>query len=418
MTDDPVRDQYEGYPYPPRDPADERTRLITGSPSHLDELNHYVFGGRRDLRRPIRVLVAGGGTGDAAIMLAQQLADAGAPADILYIDLSEASRRIALERARVRGLANIRFERLSLLDLPGADPGPFDYVDCCGVLHHLEDPEAGLAALAAVLANGGGMGLMVYGALGRIGVYHAQEMLRLLAAGDPAPVRLDLAGRLVRGLPGTNWLRRNPFVNDHLRQGDAGLFDLLLHARDRAYRVPEVVRLAAGAGLRIVSFIEPAFYDPLSYLDDGRLRERALALPAEARWSLAELLAGNLRKHVFYVVRQGSPVVPPDPGDPRAVPVLRDLDGKALAAAMPAEPSVTARIDGITFRRSLPPLAGEILGRIDGRRRLEEIHAEIAGDRPGVDWPAFRRAFTALFAALNGLGKLYLRADADDVGAG
>ncbi len=80
MSDEAVRAQYEAYPYPVRDPADEAKRLITGSPSHIDELNHYVFGGRRDFAKPFRALVAGGGTGDATIMLAQQLADAGCPA--------------------------------------------------------------------------------------------------------------------------------------------------------------------------------------------------------------------------------------------------------------------------------------------------------------------------------------------------
>ncbi|MBT5040468.1 MAG: class I SAM-dependent methyltransferase, partial [Rhodospirillaceae bacterium] len=30
--DTDVRGQYEAYPYPPRDPADEAKRLITGSP--------------------------------------------------------------------------------------------------------------------------------------------------------------------------------------------------------------------------------------------------------------------------------------------------------------------------------------------------------------------------------------------------
>jgi hypothetical protein len=57
--------------------------------------------------------------------------------------------------------------------------------------------------------------------------------------------RLDLLKRLLAGLPETNWLRRNPFLGDHLSQGDAGLFDLFLHARDRAYRVPEVAALTA-----------------------------------------------------------------------------------------------------------------------------------------------------------------------------
>ena len=53
MTDSGRRDQlvqsqYEGYPYPERNPADEKKRMNTGSPSNLAEVNHYVFGGRRD----------------------------------------------------------------------------------------------------------------------------------------------------------------------------------------------------------------------------------------------------------------------------------------------------------------------------------------------------------------------------------
>jgi hypothetical protein len=72
MTD-PVRQQYELLPYPARDPREEAQRLIEGSPSHLLELNHYLFAGARDFARPFRALVAGGGTGDALIMLAQHL---------------------------------------------------------------------------------------------------------------------------------------------------------------------------------------------------------------------------------------------------------------------------------------------------------------------------------------------------------
>jgi 2-polyprenyl-3-methyl-5-hydroxy-6-metoxy-1,4-benzoquinol methylase len=141
MTDR-VSAQYEAYPYPQRLPQDDKSRLIEGSPSHLKEVDHYVFGGRliageRRERGPLRVLVAGGGTGDALIMLGQHLADANLPADIHYLDLSAASRRIAEARAEVRGLTNIRFHTGSLLDLPSLGLGPFDYIDCCGVLHHL-----------------------------------------------------------------------------------------------------------------------------------------------------------------------------------------------------------------------------------------------------------------------------------------
>jgi hypothetical protein len=59
---DPVKAQYEAYPYPERDPADEAKRLVEGSPSHPVEIDHFLFGGRRDWTRPFRALVAGGGT--------------------------------------------------------------------------------------------------------------------------------------------------------------------------------------------------------------------------------------------------------------------------------------------------------------------------------------------------------------------
>ena len=133
---DPVRAQYEAYPYPARDPQDERRRLVTGSPSHLLEIEHSLFAGRIDRTRPFRALVAGGGTGDGAIMLAQQLADRGIAGEVVHLDLSTASRRVAEARAAVRGLANLRFVTGSLLD--AATLGRFDYIDCCGVLHHLE----------------------------------------------------------------------------------------------------------------------------------------------------------------------------------------------------------------------------------------------------------------------------------------
>ena len=86
--DEEVRAQYEAYPYPARDPRDEAKRLITGSPSNLAEINHYLFAGRRDFAASFRALVAGGGTGDATIMLAQQLADAGGAGTVVYLEFS------------------------------------------------------------------------------------------------------------------------------------------------------------------------------------------------------------------------------------------------------------------------------------------------------------------------------------------
>jgi SAM-dependent methyltransferase len=199
QTDRQLAAQYEAYPYPARDPREEARRLIIGSPSHLAEVDHWIFGARRPASRPINALMAGGGSGDGTIMLAQQMAWAGRPGRVTWLDRSAHARKVAMARAAARGLDNIAFEEGSILELPRSGLGPFDYVDCCGVLHHLPDPAAGLAALVSVLAPGGGIGLMVYAPHGRTGVYMLQDALRLLAPpGEDPPARVAEAQQLDR----------------------------------------------------------------------------------------------------------------------------------------------------------------------------------------------------------------------------
>jgi SAM-dependent methyltransferase len=408
-----VRAQYEAYPYPPRDPRDEAKRLIEGSPSHLLEINHYVFAGGRDFTKPFRALIAGGGTGDGTIMLAQHLADRGCPAELVYLDVSVAARAIAEARARQRNLTNIRFMTGSLLELPTLALGAFDYIDCCGVLHHLSDPAAGLEILAMALKDDGGIGLMVYGALGRIGVYHLQAILRPLAADEPDAARLDLARRLLKQLPRTNWFARNPFLQDHLKVGDAGLYDLLLHSQDRAYTVPELAGLVSSAGLAITGLIEPWRYDPVSYLNDGALLKRLSSLDRLERAAMAELLAGNMKVHICYAVKAGrAPAAVAQPQDPAMIPVLREGSGAESAKTLKPGGALTARAEGLEARFALPRLAGPILSRINGRRTLAEIHAELAaGEGDRLTWPAFKEEFDRLYGVFNAVNKMFLSRD-------
>ncbi|MEO1458006.1 MAG: class I SAM-dependent methyltransferase, partial [Pseudomonadota bacterium] len=288
---DPVQAQYEAFPYPARDPAEEAGRLIQGSPSHPVEIDHFLFAGRRDWSTPFRVLVAGGGTGDALVMLAQTLHDLRCPAEITYLDLSRASRAIAEARIAARGLSGIRFLTADLAEAPGL--GPFDYIDCCGVLHHLPEPDAGFAALAAALAPEGGMGLMVYAPHGRTGVYALQAAFGALFGADPPETRAELAETALTALPETNWLKRNPFVGDHVSGGRAGLYDLLLHSRDRAYTIDALLAALGRAGLApaqggraarpLAAVLEPARYEPAAYLPyTPEIHDRVAALSARA----------------------------------------------------------------------------------------------------------------------------------------
>ncbi len=406
---DAVRAQYEALPYPARDPEDEARRLVTGSPSHWPEMAHHLFGGRIPTNRPFRILVAGCGTGDALTMIAQQSADAGVPATILALDLSEAAIDIARARIEARGIADrVAFRRASLLEAPAIAEaeGPFDYIDCCGVLHHLPDPSAGFRALARALAPKGGMGLMVYGEFGRTGVYELQHALKALVPGDAAPAEQAQAARAILAeLPETNRFRRNPFLKDHL-DSDVGLFDLLLHSTDRAYRADELLAEIEGAGLRLASWIDPLRYDPALYLDGGPAAERAATLPAGERAALAEALAGNMRKHIAYVTRADAPAAGPPALSPEAVPVFRDRQTMATFHAMPdGADRLPLTIDGLPLELPLPKGAAALARAIDGKRSLEKIRKALP-DRP--DRAAFKRRFEALWRPLHGFSKLFL----------
>ena len=287
---DQVREQYEELPYPPRNPEDERERLVSNQPSQLLLANHLFWGGLRAIDSTLRVLDAGCGTGDSTICMAEQLRDTGAR--VTALDFSSASLDITRQRAGVRGLDNIDYVEAPLEELPRLGVGEFDFALCSGVLHHLASPERGLEALRAVLKPDGGIAVMVYSRYGRAPLYMMQELMRALA-----PPSLDTGERL-RVLKRTMKLLHD----DHpLKQtwdqhgteaakGDAALFDMFLHAQDRAYTVPGIYEWVEGAELRILTFDAPRTYEPKHYDD----RIDVSALPAPQRHAVAELLHARM----------------------------------------------------------------------------------------------------------------------------
>jgi len=417
LADKALARQYESYPYPRRDPREEAKRLIVGSPSHLREVDHWIFSSRRPASRPLNALMAGGGSGDGTMMLAQHMAWAKRPGTVTWLDRSAKAREVAEGRARARGLDNIRFVEGSLLELPGSGLGPFDYIDCCGVLHHLPDPLEGLKALASVLAPGGGMGLMVYAPHGRTGVYMVQDALRLLAPADTAEgtpadpaQRLDMSRRLWKQIPETNWLKKNPWLSDHISGGDAGMYDLLLNPRDQAFTTTRFHELITAAGLRLVCWVEPVRYDPDVYLPDPRIRARTAQLSPIERAALAEAITGNMGIHIVYVARAEDPVLTPPWEDPNSIPVLREWDGEKLARGLPPGGVLPVSFDGLTVPLPLPRLATAILSRIDAKRSIGEIGDLLAAQ--GMSREAFARDFAELARQMERVNRLLLAAPA------
>ncbi len=372
-----VKEQYEHFPYPPRSPEDERRHLRATVTECLDALNHHAYGGMRNFHKNFRALVAGGGTGDSAICLAEQLRDT--DAQIVYLDMSEASMEVAKARAAVRGLCNIEWVNASLLDMENMGLGQFDYINCSGVLHHLQSPEAGLKALCNVLAPGGAMGIMLYGKVGRTAIYHMQDMLKLLAGGEDDGTRLDVCKRVLGNVPQTNWFNHSQSWFYDWRNGDAALYDLLLHTQDRAYTIPELYDFIESAGLTINAFVGINACVPQHYVKDPVLLARINAMPLKEQYAVGELLSGAAKTHVFYARRE--PMLPPSVDDLDMVPSMiittppEIYEGLYTIAKSEAK-GIVCKTEDRMLRVPHHPHLASVLKFMDGKRTLCEIYKQ------------------------------------------
>ena len=184
----------------------------------------------------------------------------------------------------------------------------FDQVVSTGVLHHLADPDAGLAALASVLGPGGALEAMVYAPYGRIGVAMLQEYCRLLdvqATGDDIGDLVDALRELPLHHPLGHLLRNTPDFAD-----DGALADALLNPRERTYSVRDVMSWLDRAGLRFVRWIRQAPYLPsCGAMSELAHRDRIERLPLVEQYAAMELFRGTMARHSFIARRMHELVV-------------------------------------------------------------------------------------------------------------
>ncbi|MGV2431961.1 MAG UNVERIFIED_CONTAM: class I SAM-dependent methyltransferase [Rickettsiaceae bacterium] len=302
-----VKDHYQDYPYPYRNPEEEKTRLLALMGEYLGELNHYLYKGKESFKKNFRILIAGGGTGDSSTYMGEQLKDT--ECEIVYLDFSKASMEIAQKRAEIRGIKNIKWINDSILNIPKLKLGKFDYINCSGVLHHLASPDAGLKILQESLTDRGGMSVMVYGKYGRTGVYQIQEIMKMVNEGVDSRAEEVMNGKtIINSLPETNWyVRGKELLYDHLIYGDIGLYDMFLHKQDRAYSIPELYKFIEDAGLHFVDFFDANERLRLrieNYITDFSLLERIRAMDQSKQQAICEILIGTIIKHSVYLTKE------------------------------------------------------------------------------------------------------------------
>lgn len=261
-----VRAHYEANPYPrwrgaPASPAADLREGLGGLPGvDADALPDA----------PLRTLIAGCGTGYEAVDLAMT----DPTLAITAIDLSAASLAYAKRMAGALGVEGIEFVQGDILCVPRRKPGPsigpvatgarpspgkkegeFDLIVSTGVLHHLENPADGLAALVAVLRPGGVIRLGLYSARARTLVAAAQALIAAQGwSGDAEGIRAFRAHILA--LPESDSLAALRGSDDFYSL--SGCRDLFFHACEQWFTPPEIGTLVAGAGLRLVAFDAPA----------------------------------------------------------------------------------------------------------------------------------------------------------------
>ena len=179
-----VQEQYEASPYPRWvDLKVEKTSLTiheVGRRARLKIPNESIY----NCISP-KVLIAGCGTGQQSIEAGSRLQNS----KILAVDLSVASLSYAIRKTNEFGFTNIEYMQADILDLYNLDQ-TFDVIECCGVLHHMDDPFKGWQVLANCLNPGGLMKVALYSRSARDLVNDVREEIKELGVNtDPESIR-------------------------------------------------------------------------------------------------------------------------------------------------------------------------------------------------------------------------------------
>ena len=148
-----VKAFYEETPYPRWNSVNLIANLRRSTLQYLMPGENLSF-----MDQSFSVLIAGCGTGQ---QLVEAAAGYGEKSDILAIDLSCNSLAYAARMATFFGFKKIEFATGDILGLD-SHSRQFDFVECVGVLHHLEKPFVGWKKLLNKLKDGGYMRIGLY----------------------------------------------------------------------------------------------------------------------------------------------------------------------------------------------------------------------------------------------------------------
>jgi SAM-dependent methyltransferase len=367
-----VREFYERLPYPRPITSLERYQRLWQD-ARRRRADFHLHWPAAPYREDRSILVAGCGTSQAA-----KHAMRWPEAQVTGIDFSATSVRCTEELKRKYNLNNLQLRQLPVERVSELGTR-FDQIVCTGVLHHLADPDAGLAALRDVLKPDGAMHLMVYAPYGRTGIYMLQEFCRrvgIRATDDGIRDLITALGALPPGHPLQTLLREAPDFRH-----EAALADALLHPQDRAYSVPELFGFLDANGLTFGRWVRQAPYS----LHCGVMAKipqtsRMAQLPLAEQYAAVELFRGTMVRHSVIAYRDDTPAAPQaveflGAAWPGYVPI-RMVDTICIQERLPAGAAAVLINQTHTYTDLVMPIDAtekRMFNAIDGKRSAGEI---------------------------------------------
>ncbi|MEN0038918.1 MAG: methyltransferase domain-containing protein [Cellvibrio sp.] len=244
---DKVRNQYEENPYP--------RWQIPPAPMQipLTQILRQLPGVKQQNlpKDNISVLVAGCGTGFEPIELARM----DSSAQITALDLSSKSLAYAKRTADELQISNIDFIQGNILDTAQLNK-KFDLINSTGVLHHMENPQAGWQVLCGILKSGGVMRISLYSEIARRRVVIAHQRIKELALGD-SNKDIKTFRAHVFSQPAGSPLAELAHSDDFYSL--SGCRDLLFHVQEHRFTLLQLKTIIAELGLIAVGFDAPAW---------------------------------------------------------------------------------------------------------------------------------------------------------------
>lgn len=287
-----VKDQYESNPYPRWHSLPYSTPTL-----YSRALERALIGYRAPKRfdeQPIKVLIAGVGTGKHAMYVARYFRNV----EVTAIDISTRSLAYAKSMAIKLGIHNVTFHQADILNLELDQK--FDIIECSGVLHHTPNPELGIKNLKAHLAKDGLIKLGLYSTRAREWIYKIKNIIKNRDT-DSCRKSIRVYRQAIQSLPNIEGLN---LIRDSIDfYSTSGCRDLLFHVHEVSYTPHSLKDFIESAELEFLGFVNVPDSAQKAYVKTYRSDSKRTDLN---NWEELEIQSPSTfsRMYQFYLSRK------------------------------------------------------------------------------------------------------------------